>query len=175
MIKQTIFVSALFLGTSAYAQDTTTTATEQAQPAGPAQPSTTNQPSDPITTTTQSTPTDQTMTAPSGTQPAMPADPSTSTPATPAVPGSDAAGATSAEQAGGDAVATTVEADWAKYDANNGGTLSRTEFNKWVTDLQTAANNKAPTRGYLTSAFRKADADKNGSVSKEELQTFLRG
>ena len=182
MIKQALLASTLLVSTSALAQDTTTTATDQAQPVGPAQPSTTTQPTDPTTTTTTTTtaqpaPTDQTA-APSGVQPAdpaTPADPSTGTPATPATPASPSQGATADTQTGGDAVATTVETDWAKYDANSGGTLSRTEFNKWVTDLQTTANNKAPTRGYLTSAFRKADADKNGSVSKEELQTFLRG
>lgn len=181
MIRQALLASTLLVSTSALAQNTTTTATDQAQPVGPAQPSTTTQPTDPTTTTTTNTtqpaPTDQT-TAPSGVQPAdpaTPAEPSTGTSATPATPASPSQGATADTQTGGDAVATTVETDWAKYDANSGGTLSRTEFNKWVTDLQTAANNKAPTRGYLTSAFRKADADKNGSVSKEELQTFLRG
>ncbi len=190
MIKQAIMASALLAGTSAFAQTTTTTTTGQTQPSAQTQPSTTARPTDPATTTatqptdpvttttaTQPTSTDQTTT-PSGVQPAQPAtpaDPSMSTPATPATPASPAQGAATGDQAGTDTVATTVEADWAKYDTNSGGTLSRTEFNKWVTDLQTAANSKAPTRGYLTSAFRKADANKNGSISKEELQTFLRG
>jgi len=180
MIKQAILASALLVGTSALAQTTSPT-TDPAAPAGPTDPSapaTQTDPATPTTTTTQPAPTDQTTT-PSGVQPAepaTPANPSASTSATPATPASPSQqNAATGEQSGSDAVATTVEGDWAKYDTNNGGTLSRTEFNKWVTDLQTAADKKAPTRGYLSSAFRKADADKNGSISKEELQTFLKG
>jgi hypothetical protein len=66
-----------------------------------------------------------------------------------------------------------VQADWAKYDTNKNDGLSKTEFNKWVSDLQAAAGQKAPTKSYLSSAFRKADKDKSGSVSQTELQTFL--
>ncbi|WP_205479595.1 hypothetical protein [Sphingomonas arenae] len=184
MIKYAIAASTLLLSTTALAQTAQPTA-DPAAPAGPVDPlsstttTTTTDPATPTTTTAQPAPTEQSTTTPSGVQPAQPAtpaDPSTSTSATPATPASPAQqDAATGEQGGGDAVATTVEADWAKYDTNSGGTLSRTEFNKWVTDLQTAADKKAPTRGYLNSAFRKADSDKNGNVSKEELQTFLRG
>jgi cytoskeletal protein RodZ len=177
MIKQAFMASVLLAGTSAFAQTTTPTS-DQSPPVGTAQPSTTTEPTVPTTGTTATQPAPTTGTTPSGTQPAQPADPAdsaTSTPATPATPASPAQTQTVGDQASGDTVVATVEADWAKYDTNSGGTLSRTEFNKWVTDLQTAANSKAPTSSYLRSAFRKADANKNGSISKEELQTFLRG
>ena len=74
-----------------------------------------------------------------------------------------------------DQVAATVEADWAKYDVNKNDRLSRTELNKWLTDLQSAAGQKAPGKSYLAAAFQKADTDKSKSVSKEELTAFLKG
>lgn len=119
-------------------------------------------------------------TTPNGTQPATPATPAqpadtaSDTAAVPAVPATPATPATkdaAAPNAG--TVQSTVDAEWASYDANSNSQLSRAEFEKWIGALQTAADGKAPTRGYLTSAFQKADADKSGGVSKPELVTFL--
>lgn len=119
-------------------------------------------------------------TTPSGTQPATPATPAQPTdtvsdtaavPATPATPATPPTTDSTAPNAG--TVQSTVDAEWASYDTNSNSQLSRSEFNKWVTTLQSAADGKAPTRGYLTSAFQKADADKSGGVSKAELVTFL--
>ena len=113
-------------------------------------------------------------TTPSGTEPAtpaQPADPANDTAAVPATPATPAAKDSTAPNAG--TVQSTVDAEWASYDTNSNSQLSRAEFDKWVTALQSAAGGKAPTRGYLTSAFQKADADKTGGVSKPELVAFL--
>lgn len=123
-------------------------------------------------------------TTPSGTQPATPATPAqpadtasdtTAVPATPATPAAPATTEPATDPAAPNAgtVQSTVDAEWASYDTNNNSQLSRAEFTKWVTALQSASGGKAPTRSYLTSAFQKADADKSGGVSKAELVTFL--
>lgn len=161
---------------------------QQTQPAGPADtaaPTTapaSEQAAPPATTTTTppaeqsapatGSPTDQpAASGPTADQPTPDAtQPTTSTGSDPAASGTQAA-----DTGSSDPVAATVESDWAKYDSNKNDGLSRTEFNKWVTDLQTAADKKAPTKAYLSGAFRKADADKNKSVSKEELAAFLKG
>lgn len=120
------------------------------------------------------------MTTPSGTTPATPAvpatpaDPATATPATPATPAEPATPAAPATETAAPAdTATIVSTDWAKYDTNNNKQLSRAEFNKWVTTLQTAAGQAAPTRSYLNGAFRQADANKSGGISEQELVSFL--
>ena len=41
--------------------------------------------------------------------------------------------------------------------------------------LQTAAGKKPQTKAYLTAAFAKVDTNKNKTVSKDELTTFLKG
>lgn len=112
------------------------------------------------------------VTTPSGTTPATPAtpaDPATgtaATPATPAVPGgSETAAPTDA--------AGIVAAEWASYDVDGKKQLSKAEFTKWITTLQTAAGQKAPTTGYLNGAFRSADTNKSGGVSEAELVKFL--
>lgn len=126
-------------------------------------------------TPTQPAPTSPPSTTPSGTQPATPAtpaDPATGTAATPATPAVPAATDTATAPEGG-TVESTVSAEWATYDVNSNSQLSRAEFDKWITALQSASGGKAPTRGYLTSAFQKADKDKSGGVSQPELVTFL--
>jgi outer membrane biosynthesis protein TonB len=164
MMKPVLFACVLLASPSAFAQTTTTT-----DPMAPASP--------PTTTATQPPDT----APPTNTEPATPATPSDpsatepATPATPATPAEPSQTARTTDENSSDTVAATVEADWAKYDTNKGDSLSRKEFGKWVTDLQSAAGKKAPTSGYLSAAFKKADADKNGSISKDELQTFLRG
>lgn len=170
MIKSTMFGLLLASGTMAVAQTAT-------PPSDPLSPTTTTgtttatQPAPPIgpsagTTTTPASPA----------VPATPADPASGNPAipaTPATPASPSANSTTDSTTSGATAESVVSGDWAKYDANANQQLSRTEFNKWVTDLQSAAGGKAPTRGYLTSAFAKADSNKNGSVSQTELTAFL--
>ncbi|GAA4003805.1 EF-hand domain-containing protein [Sphingomonas humi] len=125
-----------------------------------------------VTPTPATTP----VTTPSGTQPATPAtpaDPATGTAATPATPATPATTDSLAPTEGGTSVDSVVSAEWSTYDANNNQSLSRTEFDKWVTALQSASGGKAPTKGYLTSAFKKADKDNSGGVSQPELVAFL--
>jgi hypothetical protein len=175
MIKSAIFGLLLAGSTAGYSQTTTQPTTD------PLSPTTTA-----TTTQTTATPT-TTTTTPSGTtpaipaQPASPADPATGTPATPATSATPATPATPADTATQPATepaaptdaAGIVAADFSKYDKNSNKQLSRTEFTKWVTDLQTASGNKAPTRTYLSGAFTTADKNKSGSVSQEELVAFL--
>jgi hypothetical protein len=118
-------------------------------------------------------------------QPATAATPSTSAqqPTTAATP---EAGATSAPAAAAtpatnssDAVAAVVSADWAKYDADNDGKLSKAEFGAWMTALreQNPAQKAAvkDPEAWTTAAFAMADKDKSGAVSKTELEGFLKG
>jgi len=180
MIKSVFFGLMLTASASAFAQSTTpTTTTGPGQPAPQTQPASPGaaQPGIPADPATPADPTTGTAATPA--TPATPATGSASTPSTTGTEPTSNTGATSstdpmaaAEQSTSTAQ-SVVQADWAKYDTNKNERLSRTEFNKWATDLQTAAGQKAPTRSYLSSAFRKADADKSGSVSQAELETFL--
>lgn len=156
MIKHALFGLMLAGSTAAVAQST--------------QPTT-----DPLAPSTPSTST------PSGTSPATPAvpatpaDPATGTSATPATPATPAIPSETAatQPAAPTDAAGIVAADWATYDANSNKQLSRAEFGKWVTALQTSATNKAPTQAYLSEAFKTADTNKSGGVSRDELVKFL--
>ena len=183
MTKAALIAALMLAGAPALAQ--------LAQPAGPpdaAAPTTppaSEQAPAPGTVTTAPS---RTTTAP-GTTATQPADqnaPATTIPSTDqATPGttapttgeadSTAADGQASTTATGDPIAATVSADWAKYDANSNKNLNRAEFNKWIGDLQVAADKKAPTRAYLSNAFRKADGDKSGTVSQDELTAFLKG
>ena len=170
MTKAALITALMLAGAPALAQT--------AQPAGPPDaaapttppaseqtpsPSTTTTPTpeQPVPTTTTTTPTDQSA-------------PGTAAPTT-SETNSTAADTQASTTASSDPIAATVSADWAKYDANSNKNLNRAEFNKWIGDLQVAAEKKAPTRAYLSNAFRKADGDKSGTVSQDELTAFLKG
>lgn len=183
MTKAALITALMLAGAPALAQT--------AQPAGPPDtaapttpPASEQTPAPGTTTTAPGT----TTTAPSTTTTTQPTDQSapTTTPSTnPSTSGttaptmgetnSTAADAQASTTASSDPIAATVSADWAKYDANSNKTLNRAEFNKWIGDLQKAAEKKAPTRAYLSNAFRKADGDKSGTVSQDELTAFLKG
>nr|WP_294167132.1 hypothetical protein [uncultured Sphingomonas sp.] len=183
MTKAALITALMLAGTPALAQtaqpagppDTAAQTTPPASAQTPAPSTTTTAPDTtttaPSTTTTQ--PTDQT--APATTTP--PTDQSTSgtTAPTTGETNSTAADGQASTTASSDPIAATVEADWAKYDANSNKSLNRAEFNKWIGDLQKAAEKKAPTRAYLSNAFRKADSDKSRTVSQDELTAFLKG
>lgn len=159
MLKTAFLASLMLAGAPALAQT--------AQPATPADPAV----PPPAAGNQGTSPTTTTPTAPTTTT--VPTDqPMTGTATTPATSGTDTA-AGSAQASTTSTTMATVEADWAKYDTNNNGSLSRTELNRWLTAQQTASGNKAPGRSYLASAFQKADADKSRSVSKEELAAYL--
>ena len=96
------------------------------------------------------------------------ADPSATTTTSTATTGAQA-------EASADPVQATVEGGWAKYDTDGKEGLTRAEFDKWLTELRTAAGQEKPTKAYLNSAFRKADTDKKKTISKDELVAFLKG
>lgn len=183
MTKAALITALMLAGAPALAQtaqpagppDTAAPTTPPASAQTPAPGTTTTAPdattTAPSTTTTQ--PTDQT--APATTTPST--DQSTSGTAAPTTgeTNSTAADAQASTTASSDPIAATVSADWGKYDANSNKNLNRAEFNKWIGDLQKAAEKKAPTRAYLSNAFRKADGDKSGTVSQDELTAFLKG
>lgn len=146
MIKHALFGLLIATSTAAVAQTT--------QPATDSPP-----PNTPVTTPSGTTPA----------TPATPADPATgtaATPATPAVPGGS-------ETAAPTDVAGIVAAEWASYDVDSNKQLSKAEFTKWITTLQSANGGKAPTSAYLNGAFRSADTNKSGGVSEQELVKYL--
>ena len=159
MIKTAFVASLLLAGSPALAQPTQpATAAQPAQPATPATPASPAQPAPSTTTTSTQDP----MTAPTSTTGGTTTSSTTTTTTTTASTSSDT-------------VMATVEADWATYDKNSNGSLSRAELETWLTALETAAGRKPQGKSYMAAAFTKADADKSKSVSKEELATFLKG
>lgn len=78
-----------------------------------------------------------------------------------------------------DNVAAAVSKDWAKYDADKNGTLSKTEFTGWMMalrDQNPAQKTQSPDAGsWASAAFTQADKDKSGTVTKAELESFLKG
>jgi hypothetical protein len=155
-MKSLLLASAMILAAPAVAQTATPNSTNAAQPAtstAPAAPASSSQVPQPAT----DGPTAQSAT------PATP-----EAPATPAQPANPA-----------DAVAQVVSNDWAKYDADKNDGLSKEEFGTWMAALREAnpAQKAAVTdpEAWTTAAFAQADKDKNGTVSKAELQGFLKG
>lgn len=75
-------------------------------------------------------------------------------------------------------VAQVVEADWAKYDTDGNGELSKEEFGGWLGALRKASEPGADMastemQGWMGQAFAAADADKSSTVTKAELTSFL--
>ena len=66
----------------------------------------------------------------------------------------------------------TLDARFAQMDSSKDGLLSRAEIEAAHGKLVAQAG--AVVRMTAEEEFKLADADRNGSVSKEELQTFLR-
>lgn len=113
--------------------------------------------------------------------PAQPADDGMSaTPAVPATPATPAAPTTSAEPRAV-TVQRVVDAEFPTYDANTNGNLESDEFSKWVLALYdrsgdaNAPKDEAAKAKWAKAAFASADTDKNKSISKAEMNTFLVG
>lgn len=115
-------------------------------------------------------------TAPAPTEPATdtmaPASeaPAQTAPASPA-PSSSAA-ATPAQ------IAQIVETEFPTYDGDKSGDLIAAEFGAWMKKLRTAQDpavdpESADVKSWIDQAYGAADADKSGSVTKEELVAFL--
>ncbi len=69
-----------------------------------------------------------------------------------------------------------LAAEFPTYDKDGNKTLSRAEFDTWMTALQAKGGQKltaAQLKTWLNTSFTKADADKSSSVSLAELTTFL--
>jgi hypothetical protein len=168
MFKSLLLMSAAIAAAPALAQTKTAppASTSASQPAAATQAAQTPPAADPA------------QTAPMTTTPSA----SPTTAATPAPTGETAAPAAGAAQAPANttsAVASVVSTDWAKYDKNNDGNLSKEEFAAWMTTLreQNPAQKEAvkDVGAWTTAAFAQADKDKSGSVTKTELETFLKG
>lgn len=129
----------------------------------------------------------QTETTPPASEPAPPA-PEAAQPAPDAaepVPTPDAATPPTAEPAppaGTPATATQVaqivDKEFSTYDADSSAELSEAEFGTWMKKLRSASEptvdvESAEVKTWIGQAYGAADADKNGTVSKVELTSFL--
>lgn len=159
MLKQVLLIGAAAISFPALAQEAppspgTTPPTEQ--PEAAPMPDSAPAPTD---TTAPPAPTD-TM-APASEAPAQTAPaPSSSAAATPAQ------------------IAQIVETEFPTYDGDKSGDLSSAEFGAWMKKLRTAQDpavdpESADVKSWIDQAYGAADADKSGSVTKEELVAFL--
>ena len=100
--------------------------------------------------------------------------------------GTRSAGATTPQAATpanpGNAVATIVDTEFPAYDADSDGELSQAEFSRWMVALkaqETKATGQtlpeAEVTAWANGAFVTADTDKNATISKPELVTYLSG
>lgn len=99
-------------------------------------------------------------------------------PAQPASPG-DPAATTSAPSS---PVAAVIESGFPTYDKDKSGSLSAPEFKQWIADLKTQEQTSegkpadaAAANQYAGTAWKAADKNKDGKVSKDELTAFLSG
>ena len=71
-----------------------------------------------------------------------------------------------------------MNTEFPTYDADSSAELSEVEFGTWMKKLRTASEptvdvESAEVKTWIGQAYGAADADKNGTVSKEELTAFL--
>lgn len=180
MMKYALLAGAMMIAGPALAQTTSTagqsaptqTAAPATQTTAPtnAAPATTAQTPVPTSTTTSPAPA---TASPAGTTATTTAQQPAQTTGQPAQTASTQPAAAGATQ-----VAQVVEQEFPTYDANKDGNLSSTEFGAWMVALKKASdpnvNATAPeTVKWNQAAFAQADTDKNASVSKAELTTFL--
>lgn len=166
MLKSLMLASAIAIAAPALAQTTGPTGAKTPPNGASAATGPTTAVTNQTTPTTPST---------AQTTPATPATPVTADQTTPATPGT----ATEAPANAADTVAQLVERDWAKYDNNSDGVLSKEEFGMWMAAIRSknrAANEKPEdVTAWTDAAFAQADKDKSGSLTKPELEGFLRG
>lgn len=75
-------------------------------------------------------------------------------------------------------VAQIIDREFPAYDADSSAELSEVEFAGWMKKLRAASEptvdvESAEVQTWIGQAWSAADADKNGTVSKEELTAFL--
>ena len=122
------------------------------------------------------------QTAPAATQaPAAPATttamPAPSQPAAVPAQGTPAPATAATPAPASTQVAQVVDQQFATYDKDANGSLSKAEFSSWMTALKTQANAKegdpAKETAWNDAAFKQADGDKSSTVTKVELTGFL--
>ena len=150
-----LLCAAMTIAVPAFAQ--TTTADPQAAP------------------TTQAAPAQSA--APAATDPNM-AAPAQTAPTDTAQASQAPAQTTGEPAAGGTQVAQVVDTEFATYDKDKNGVLSKAEFGDWMVALKTASDpstkaEAATTKTWVGQAFASADKDKSKTVSKTELTGFL--
>lgn len=79
-----------------------------------------------------------------------------------------------------DTVASIVDSEFPAYDANGDGQLDKAEFSRWMValkdqEMKSSGEKLAATEvtAWTDGAFKTADTDKNTSISKLELITYL--
>lgn len=82
------------------------------------------------------------------------------------------------QPATGSQVAQVVDTEFPSYDKNGDGKLSAAEFAGWMVALKTKTDPStkpdAPeTKKWVSAAFAQADTDKNKSLTKTEVTSFL--
>jgi hypothetical protein len=82
------------------------------------------------------------------------------------------------QPASGAQVAQVVDTEFPTYDKNGDGKLSTAEFSGWMVALKSKADPTtkagAPeTKKWVSAAFAQADTDKNKSLTKTEVTSFL--
>ncbi|MET0307138.1 MAG: hypothetical protein ABW023_00395 [Sphingomonas sp.] len=171
MLKTILLATSVLVAAPAFAQDKPATTTTQTQD----QTATPNQtasdpaaatPADAVTTaqaTPQTTPAPQTEAAQP--TPSQPAEQASAQPAAQPAPSQDQ-------------VAQAVSRDFGTYDKDANGSLSQAEFGAWIGALRKAAEpgfqpSSPDGQTYIGQAFAATDTNKNKSVDKTELTTFL--
>ena len=71
-----------------------------------------------------------------------------------------------------------MDSQWATYDKDGNGSLSKAEFSEWMVALKaqtdpSAKAESADTKKWVGTAFAQADTDKSKSLSKSEVTGFL--
>lgn len=165
MIKSILLASAVMISAPVLAQEVPAQETPPApaeQPAQPAEaPVATEQPAETAQQPQEATPA----------QPAAPAEQPAQTAEQQPVPqGQQPANATQ--------IAAVVDQGFPTYDKDADGNLKAEEFNSWMIALRSASEpafkgDSAAGKQWLGVALAQADTDKSGSVSKDELKTFL--
>ncbi len=82
------------------------------------------------------------------------------------------------QPATGSQVAQVVDTEFPTYDKNGDGKLSAAEFSGWMVALKsktdpTTKPDAPETKKWVSAAFTQADADKNKSLTKTEVTSFL--
>ncbi|UYY77107.1 EF-hand domain-containing protein [Sphingomonas sp. R1] len=72
----------------------------------------------------------------------------------------------------------SVEAQFARYDANGDGSLDQAEFGEWLVALRVAKEadfdrEKAEARAWVQDSFTTTDTNRDQKVSREEWTRFL--